>query len=580
MHKRHILATVAVLVCSVAWADVVVLNSGGELRGRIVSETATEVVLEVGGGHIRLARSRIAEIKREGEDDYTMAEAERQLSEGEVDQAIVLYRRAVARGVAGADKKLIAAELQAGQFAISAGELKAAREHLLAAGRLADGKYPSSTLLVTAGMDQVEAASKRGEELVRQARSALDSGDAARARTGYQMAVSTDQSLVARVAGARAVAAARLAHTHANGGDHALGLSLLQEALSLDPTLAPQLRDSVQRLHVAVAAQWAGRGQQAKAKSVLNKALKLDSDALLVHLYLGVLAEAEGRSQVALRHYRLALGGKAPATVQDARRACESRYSPLPVPPESFGGIAENLAVSGDLELQVTRGKIAVYAANRSEALKVAVAGVRAQAAIQSWAGRADGKVEIHLFSDQAAFTKAGGESAHRLGMTRLVRDNKGRVLSRQIMTFEGAPGLLERIIPHEMTHAYVGGGSTAALPLWLEEGLASLAEPQAEIDQRLRQVAQRTGRGPGLDLARVVNMSEYPRGHEDNATFYAVSTAFAEFLGTRRGGKRRLLELGRRHGQEAEVMLERGYSYRTLVAAERDFVTWLKRRR
>jgi len=52
-------------VPSIAGADVVLLASGEEVVGRVVSESAREVVVEVASGLVRIERSRVIEVERE-----------------------------------------------------------------------------------------------------------------------------------------------------------------------------------------------------------------------------------------------------------------------------------------------------------------------------------------------------------------------------------------------------------------------------------------------------------------------------------------------------------------------------------
>jgi hypothetical protein len=58
-----VLGLAAVVLCRVAAADDVFLTSGGQLEGRIVSRTATGIVIDVGAGHISVPLSSVVRIE-------------------------------------------------------------------------------------------------------------------------------------------------------------------------------------------------------------------------------------------------------------------------------------------------------------------------------------------------------------------------------------------------------------------------------------------------------------------------------------------------------------------------------------
>src|SRR5512134_1990563 len=70
MSSRASLVVALVVVVSAvgpARADVVRLKNGGQIRGRVVEESETQVVVETDGGRVTLERRKVASISREAE---------------------------------------------------------------------------------------------------------------------------------------------------------------------------------------------------------------------------------------------------------------------------------------------------------------------------------------------------------------------------------------------------------------------------------------------------------------------------------------------------------------------------------
>jgi len=87
------------------------------------------------------------------------------------------------------------------------------------------------------------------------------------------------------------------------------------------------------------------------------------------------------------------------------------------------------------------------------------------------------------------------------------------------------------------MTHALVGNGTSGArMPLWLNEGISMLSEPdRVALDATKRYLSNRT-RGAGLALSEVVRLGGYPEAEGDLRSFYDGAAALTRYLARQKG--------------------------------------------
>lgn len=85
-----------ILCAPLAWADVVHLTSGRKIKGEVVSESDTKVVVRVAGmGRMEFPRKLVERIERESQGATRLAQARERSREGAWEAALALYRTLV-----------------------------------------------------------------------------------------------------------------------------------------------------------------------------------------------------------------------------------------------------------------------------------------------------------------------------------------------------------------------------------------------------------------------------------------------------------------------------------------------------
>jgi hypothetical protein len=98
-----------------------------------------------------------------------------------------------------------------------------------------------------------------------------------------------------------------------------------------------------------------------------------------------------------------------------------------------------------------------------------------------------DPKCIVYMHADRASYTLSTKDGGKSEGCT-LVRLDGLEVGSRRIHLHCDADNLLTEIVPHEVTHAVMGGNfGSHQTPRWADEGMAILSQPPASIRHYLR---------------------------------------------------------------------------------------------
>lgn len=139
----------------------------------------------------------------------------------------------------------------------------------------------------------------------------------------------------------------------------------------------------------------------------------------------------------------------------------------------------------------------------------------------------------VHPAAEQYA-AGVGRNGEWSAGAFELSRDETGQFVRRIHLIQLGPDGqfdgaLLDRTLPHELCHLVLTEWfGDAPSPLYLQEGLAMLAESGPQVD-RLVLAGSAAATGKALPLEELLTRQEYPA--QDRALFYAEVYSFVAYL-------------------------------------------------
>ena len=139
----------------------------------------------------------------------------------------------------------------------------------------------------------------------------------------------------------------------------------------------------------------------------------------------------------------------------------------------------------------------------------------------------------------------------------------------RTIISYHGASHFPDKALPHELSHILLReymGMDNHAVPLWLDEGLASMQEgfDAGNLNRRLRELLAQ-GKLPALEDLMKIKVSAL--GKEEADVFFAASTGLVSFLTTRPGFS--VFTRSLRDDRELATALNKGYGFTGLAALD-----------
>jgi hypothetical protein len=173
---------------------------------------------------------------------------------------------------------------------------------------------------------------------------------------------------------------------------------------------------------------------------------------------------------------------------------------------------------------------------------------------------------QVYLYPSSAAYAEATGVPAESPGHTEVQMAGE-RVLLRRINLHGDIDDLAEAVLPHEVTHAVLAGRfGDHAVPRWVDEGLAILAEPRERVRRHLSYLEQRRGDLGLYELGTMMRLADYPTP-SSRGIFYAQSVSVVAFLSAHKGPQTftRFVNKGLRSGYERALKEEYGWTLEEL---------------
>jgi hypothetical protein len=170
--------------------------------------------------------------------------------------------------------------------------------------------------------------------------------------------------------------------------------------------------------------------------------------------------------------------------------------------------------------------RLAEAAGNAAEAVRRDQAKRWATPAAQRpWAPRCD----VYLYPSGKEFARETKQPESSPGFSTMMC-NGNRVVARRMNLRADHPLIVTAILPHEVTHVVLADlFTTQQIPRWADEGIAVLAEPNAEQETRAAELQEPLEAGRVFDLRKLMAM-DYPAA-KDWSLYYAQSVSLTRFL-------------------------------------------------
>ncbi len=187
-----------------------------------------------------------------------------------------------------------------------------------------------------------------------------------------------------------------------------------------------------------------------------------------------------------------------------------------------------------------------------------------------------DDRAKIYIYNDINAYRSATGQPSWSIGVSYVTRQKE-----KVICTFLDEKGFFDTILPHEMGHIIFRefvGFNNSAIPLWLDEGVASYQETGKRALAAL--AAKKAIKDNSfMNLEALSNFNPYLAADEASvALFYFESLSVVDFLINRFGSERFVLFCQvLRDKKDLSSALVYSYSFRDIRDLDRAWQEYLK---
>ena len=149
-------------------------------------------------------------------------------------------------------------------------------------------------------------------------------------------------------------------------------------------------------------------------------------------------------------------------------------------------------------------------------------------------------RCKIYIFDNRQAFWEHLGNKAIDATYAGAMAFPRRPQQNPEVYGYE-CEGLLEYILPHELTHHIyreftVGIDITTPIPLWINEGMACYEEHNPRYVKTAKAAVHENS---FIDLQEIFSIERYPDDPGRRTLFYAESTSVVEFLIRTYGGRK-----------------------------------------
>mgnify|MGYP001574246024 CR=1 FL=1 len=540
-------AAALLLSAGLAGADVIELDDGSQLDGKILSEKASEVVIQVGFGTLTIQKARIRRIEKKAMQPVLVAKADLALRTG--DHALALRYLEEAIPKAAEEKPEDPAALAAALAALGDASANAKRFGTAEASFRRVVFLRGADAVLSARADEMRAAGEVVAGREAEAWKLADEGKALESLPICDEILGHFPERRREITGRLLQALRVQSEAAANAGDLGTAFRAGLESLRRDPE-PPFQGNGWPRLLAAYATAAVGvEGGPALLHADALVLLGVSGQELLAR-YLDARAyEAENDGEQARQSYRTAApelpDGLSVAAVRiGAERALGISDGPKFAPAPGRG--------ASDVQTVETENFVVAYRDRKGgdkarekceEILRLAardLAGGRGILPFQK-------KCILRIYDGRAEYLARTGQPAWSEGVS-TVRSKGGELVGHVIETYGDSPDFVQTVLSHEIGHVAfaAAAGYVSDLPLWLQEGMAVRQERGPRV-RRIRELARAGARtGSAFPIEYLLEMYSYPQSPEATDMFYAQSLSVVDFL-VERFGMARIVEWSKR---------------------------------
>ncbi len=521
-------------------ADIIILKNGNQMQGEVVHQDKRYITIQIPNGLMRIERRQIKKIQSESRQDYLISEGEKHQLRRDFRGAIDLYRQVLAEepankealdGLVQAQENYAHSLFKSNQF-VKANkayndiiELKPEHHGAQKGIRKIQQKIEELAELESLGKEQILAGEV--EEGLKKLKKIYDNYPDQ--RSGLEKDLAT--------------ASIRLGAKAQQDKDWDTAESYYLDALSYDPLVISKISNYYAALKTHQLNELARDGDFKKLAENAEKALAIAPEHPFLLYFQGLGLQGTGHAKDAALLYLKVSERERPSDLEGSvsvlRKAAELKLSGLD--PNQAEEEVHSEVLPGKWR-KITTDHFVVYHHNNKVGKAVATMAEKTYWKLfrnlgckTHWHKRC----QIYIHPSKQYFLKASSLKGWTGGSHQIIK-SQGALSEHRIQSFQTQSGLVQSIIPHEVTHAMVAHRTRyrGELPLWINEGLAMLSEPEAVREYYSRKVSENVKLNQHFRINKFVKMDEYPEADQVQS-FYAQCYSLTNFLVKRKGMKK-----------------------------------------
>ncbi len=534
MHASRLryIVLIPVLLWPPLYSDTIVLKNGNNIEGNIIGQKKDKVQVQLPYGIQEIPRREIRELKFKNSTSNLLFQGRRLLYHGDFTLALQQFEKAAAEDP---HNKLVREALLDAYFTYASflHETKRYEEALALLEKFQGETYKRK-----------EAGEKTAaiKQLLAEYRPKLAEVKAHLRRKEFSAAHTTLEELWRLYPGRHEALKQPFAYTKCCIGDKALArrdfvpaARYYEEALVYNPDYFPQLVTRYTYAQAHIARRLLDKEKYRESYTVLHRALTFFPSSKTLRYLLGQTLQEMGHFNRAIALFKSI---ESPGDDSFSLQKGLDHYAEL-VEREIAGRLPVPEASEGN-GFAITKTKnFKVYCPGKQSSEKIAEVLERHFADLAPIFSIKGFKKRCFLYvhPTQKQYHEATGTSAWSPASATW-KSKFGDLLSHEIHTYFGCPQLLSSVLRHELTHILLAAhlDYKEVIPLWANEGIAILSEPDFKHQYYTRLIRQNALQKKLIPVAAIIGKKAYYPREDEVRLFYAQSYSLTRYLTDKMG--------------------------------------------